>query len=297
MLRNATNLITIVIVLVFMLMIAGCASKKPPPDPVDSATDTLQRSAAGAYQNGRYRQAQTLYQNVLNAALTRDDRLQIIDARFNLALVATALGNYPQAQLHLDQAEAERERHGLSNDRAITLLRATTDYRSGNLRRAEAGAMLLINDPDTNTETLTRAHFIIGLAAASQADIGKLGHHMAAIKDLGKQPDSTDYIELQAHQSGLEGDVEQARQQFDLAIEKRRDARDYRGMVRTLAACGDMLSTSNPAIAANYYLRAGRSGAQRDEPETRQWLNSAIKYGKDNLILVAEAQQLLEQMN
>jgi len=194
MLRNITNLITIVIVLVFMLMVAGCASKKPAPDPVDSATQTLQRSAAGAYRNGRYQQAQTLYQNVLNAALTRDDRQQIIDARFNLALVATALGNYPQAQLHLDQAEAERERHALPNDPAITLLRATTDYRGGNLRRAEAGMMLLVNNPDTNKETLTRAHFIIGLIAADQSALGKLGQHTAAINVINAPTESTDYL-------------------------------------------------------------------------------------------------------
>ncbi len=297
MLRNTSNLITIVIVIVLILMLSGCASKKPQPDPVDSATQTLQRSAAGAYNNGRYKQAEILYRNVLNAALTRDEPRQIIDARFNLALTATALGKYKQALLHLDQADAERRRRAIAEDREIGLLRATIDYRSGNFRRAEAGMAILIDDPDTNPQTRKRAHFIIGLIGADQSDIDKLSKHMSAANKTAVLTDNADHLELKARLSGLEGDLVLAQAQFDAAIEKRRDERDYRGMVRALAACGQLLAESKPAIAANYYLRAGRSAAQREEPETREWLKQAIKLDRNNLVLVAEAQELLERVD
>lgn len=56
--------------------------------------------------------------------------------------------------------------------------------------------------------------------------------------------------------------------------------RDYRGMVRALASAGAIAQQDGRLQAAGtYLLRAGRSAAQRGEPEARDWLARAQSLG------------------
>ena len=64
------------------------------------------------------------------------------------------------------------------------------------------------------------------------------------------------------------------------AADLRRDGLDYRGMARALALAARF--TSDAPVAADLYLRAGRSAAaQGDRAEARAWLGKARDLATD----------------
>ena len=52
------------------------------------------------------------------------------------------------------------------------------------------------------------------------------------------------------------------------------------------------------ALASNCFLRAGRSAAQRNEPEAREWLQKASALGEQigDGVLITEADDLLRDL-
>lgn len=281
-------------VFVLALAVCGCAST-PPPDPEPTTErQSLDRSARLAFSQGQYAQAATLYEATLDEALAEDTPEAIIDARFNLALAQTYLGEYRAALAQITQADAERIRRGLGNDPDLRLLTATIHYRSGDMRQATVTLDPLLSSSSLPPATRAKAHFIAGLIAAEDRDSSALRRHIVALTPDGSPGMEADRLELQGRLAGLVGDTQAALRRLDQAVALRSLDRDYRGMVRTLATAGDLAeSTQNYWLAGNYLLRAGRSAAQRTEPEAREWLERAralgVRSGDTALVLEAEA--------
>lgn len=284
--------------LIASLGLAGCGGTAEREQVPISQRESVDRSARLAFDQGQYTQAATLYRAVLQAALTEDAPTAIIDARFNLALCEIYLGDYDAALTQTDLADAERQRRGLPVDPELQLLVGTIHYAAGHLGPAQATLNALLQDRAAGPATRSRAHFIAGLIAADRAALPALREHIAALqRDPAARPD-VDHLELQGRLLGLEGDIDGALRLLDQAADLRSIERDYRGMVRTLAAAGDLAERAGRLQSAgNYLLRAGRSAAQRDAPEAPDWLHRAIKAGMltGDSALVREAEAILRR--
>lgn len=275
-----------------LLLLAACSStpEPPPGQPQQAETQTLNRSAALAYQQGHYPQAVTLYSVALDQALSEDDPLAITDARFNLALTLMAQGDYQAALDQVVQAEGERERRGLPSDPQLRLLAAAVRYRQGEPGLAEQLLEPLLAGP-VETATRQRAVFILGLIDAGQGDAASLRVRIAGLQDA-----ALDRMELQARLAAIEGDTGTALGLLDQVIARRGEQRDFRGMSRALAAAGTLAEqVGRNRLAADYLLRAGRSAAQRQAVDAAEWLQRAIRLGESagDRALVLEAESVL----
>jgi hypothetical protein len=70
-------------------------------------------------------------------------------------------------------------------------------------------------------------------------------------------------------------------------------------MVRALAAAATIAErTGRAELAGGYWLRAGRSGAQRAEPDARAWLEHARALGErtGDAALVLESEAMLTEL-
>jgi len=276
------------------LALGGCAGTAEPQQAATSKRETLDRSARLAFDQAQYSQAVTLYAAVVQAALAEDSPASIIDARFNLALCQTYLGDYDAALTQTEWADAERRRRGLPVDPELQLLAGTIHYRAGRLDRAQATLSAVLQAGDTSPATRARAHFIAGLIAADLAALPALRDHIAALREGTAVASRADYLELQASLLGLESDIDGALRLFDQVADLRRVERDYRGMTRALASAGGIAEQAGRLQAAgNYLYRAGRSAAQRNDPQARDWLrraiNGAARSGDTALVREAEA--------
>ena len=99
-----------------LVTVAGCAGKPEREPETPTEQQSLDRSARLAFGQGNYAQAATLYEAALQSALTEDAPGAIIDARFNLALCQTYLGDYEAALQQVAQADAEEHRHAQKDE-------------------------------------------------------------------------------------------------------------------------------------------------------------------------------------
>ncbi|MCP5446170.1 MAG: hypothetical protein H6964_04120 [Chromatiaceae bacterium] len=287
------------LLLLLGMLLAACGSTPPTESQPETERQSLNRSARLAFVQAQYAQAVTLYAAALNEALAEDLPAAIIDARFNLALSQTYLGQYDAALEQIEQADAERIRRDLGSDAELQLLRAIVHYRAGRPDAALQAINPLLALPDIAPATADRAHFMAGLIAADGNNTQAADFHLRAMSGTPAADTQTDRVELAGRLAGIRGNTAEALQLLDLAIQARSIARDYRGMVRALAAAGTLAADAGRLpLAADYFLRAGRSAAQRQEPDARAWLQRALELGKrsgdDALIL--EAGSLLERM-
>lgn len=281
-------------------LLAGCGGSPEKKEMPPTEQQSLDRSARLAFAQGRYDQAASLYEASLQAALKEDAPQAIVDARFNLALCQTYQGQYAKALDQLEQAEAERLRRGVVGEGSIELLRGTIYYRSGQLDTARMVLQTLLVGENGTAATAAKAHFVLGLIAADQADSESLGTHLNTIAGNTGPASTTDRLELTALRSALQGEADLALVQLDKVARLRRDERDYRGMVRVLAKAGDVAErTRHIQSAGRYLLRAGRSAAQRSEPETRDWLERSEKLAMQagDTETAREARELLNELD
>jgi hypothetical protein len=120
-----------------------------------------------------------------------------------------------------------------------------------------------------------------------------LKRELAALSADAGAGQAIDRLELEGRLAGLEGDVDGALDLLDQVAAARRMQRDYRGMVRALAEAGELaVRADRPQLAGSYFLRAGRSAAQRKEPQAMDWLAQARALGKQSgdQTLVSEAE-------
>ncbi|MCC7080310.1 MAG: hypothetical protein IT530_06545 [Burkholderiales bacterium] len=288
-----------VLPLLAAFVLGGCVGvakheTKPPTE-----LEILNRSAQLAFSRGHYAQAATLDQATLDRALIEDRPERIIDARFNLALSETYLGRYRLALDLVTLAEAERVRRKLGPDPELELLRATIHYRAGDSAPAQRALDALLGDRTVPAPTSARAHFLAGLLAAGRNDAAALRAHRDALAAGDAPGDQADRVELDGHLAAIDADMDAALRRFDQAALLRSRDGDYRGMVRTLVAAGTIAERAGRAEqAAGYWLRAGRSGAQRSEPDARAWLERARSLGKrtGDTALILEVETMLTKL-
>ena len=231
--------------------------------------------------------------------LLEDRPEPIVDARFNLALSYTYLGRHQSALDLMTLAEAERVRRKLGPDLQLQLLRATIHYRAGDAAAAQRTLDALLGDPALAPPTAAKAHFLAGVMAAERSDAAALRRHRDALPAGDGRGEQADRLELGGRLAAIEGDNEEALRRLDEAVSLRSLEGDYRGMVRVLAAAGAVAEHAGRAeLAGGYWLRAGRSGAQRAEPNARAWLEHARALGErtGDAALVLESEAMLTEL-
>lgn len=281
-------------------VLTACSSAPKPQAPPPTERQSLDRSARLAFAQGQYAQAATLYEAALEQALAEDAPGAIVDTRFNLALCQTYLGQYESALTQVAQAEAERSRRGLPGDPELQLLAGTIHYRAGDAGRARQILDGLLQHGDVTGATRAKAHFVAGLIAADNSAPGLLREHLLALPTNADSNVQADRLELEGRLAGIEGDIDRALGLLDQVAILRGTERDYRGMVRALASAGALAERNDRLqTAGNYLLRAGRSAAQRNEPEARGWLKRAQALGvrTQNDVLADEAAAVLDSLS
>jgi tetratricopeptide (TPR) repeat protein len=269
---------TLVLLLAFAL--SGCGST-PKQEQPPTERELLNRSAQFAFARGRYAQAATLYEAALDQALGEDGAEAIIDARFNLALAQTYLGRHQAALDLVTLAEAERLRRKLGHDPELQLLRATIHYRAGDPAAAQRALDPLVNDPALSPLAAAKVRFLAGVMAADRSDALAVRRYRDALPAGAAGDEQADRLELDARLVALEGDAQGALLRLDRLMALRRVNGDFRGMVRALVVAGTIAERAGHVeLAGGYWLRAGRSGAQRGEPDAREWLKHARAIGE-----------------
>ncbi len=293
------GLLAAVVILVF----SACGSSPPPQrDPsIDSELVRFNRAARQAFDKGRFRQAASFYRRSLERAYVRDDSAAILDARYNLAVCLQNLQSYQEALEVVRRAKTEMALadHGKSVD--FLLLEATLLHRLGNADAAWQITDQILADPaQTSSVIQSKTHFLRGLIASEQGNLNQL---RSSIADLG-QPDQ---VRLRADRQELLGHLALAEQNWPAAIEAfdrttrlRREARDYRAMVRALVLAGEASEKAGRIReAAIRYLRAGRSAFANDQiDDAQKWLNRAVQLANTagEGQIVQEAASFLQQI-
>ena len=286
-----------------ILAVSGCGSA--PPRQEGPATDeTLERfNRAGrlAFDKGRLQQAADFYRKALDQAYVRDDIEAILDAQYNLAFCLMYLRSHEEALTVVQNAKTEMALAGGGNSVDFLLLEATILYSSGNSDEAWKITDQILSIPTADSSVIhSKTQFLRGLIASKKADTGQL---RTAIAALGQPEDPrlrADRQELIGHLAMAEHSWDVAIEAFDRAAKLRREALDYRAMVRVLALAGQASEAAGHAKAASIrYLRAGRSAVlQRLFDDAQTWLNQAVQIADTagEAQIAREARIYLEQL-
>jgi tetratricopeptide (TPR) repeat protein len=288
---------------VAVLTLSGCGSSAPRQKgpAVDADLERFNRAARQAFDQGRLRQAANFYRRALDRAFLRDDTTAILDAQYNLAVCLMNLQSYEEALVVVQRANTEMTL--TDHDRAVDflLLEATILNQRGDPHEAwQITDQILSASTQASSVIKRRTHFLRGLIASGQGEIDRL---RAAITALGQPTE----LQLRADRQELLGRLATEEQNWNVAVEAfdaaaklRREALDYRGMVRALVWGGEASEKAGRIReAAIHYLRAGRSAfLQKQFDEAQKWLNRAAQLGttagEDKII--EEARSFLQQI-
>jgi tetratricopeptide (TPR) repeat protein len=270
------------LIAVALFAAGGCGSRQTAPQgpPVDQDLERTNRAARTAYENGRIRQAASLYRQTLERAHLRDDLAAAIDAGYNLAVCLTLLDSDREALALVNQARQELARAGQPVPTDIILLQATILYRLGKSPEAWQLTEDILKTTDTIPSAVQqKTHFMRGLIANERDDPQKLREAIAALAKSNSPVIRADREELVGHLSLTERRWDEAVLAFDEAAALRREILDYRGMVNALAKAGEACERSGRFVpASKRYLRAGQSAAlQGDADQAQNWLTRAAQ--------------------
>ena len=246
-----------------LFSLAGCGSAPPKQEgpAIDEALERFNRAARLAFDKGRLQQAVSFYRKALDRAYIRDDTAAILDAQYNLAFCLMNLQSYEEALGVVRNASTEMALAGRGHSVDFLLLEATILHSSGNSAEAWKITDKILFIPAQDSAVIkSKTLFLRGLIASKQGDIDQL---RAAIAALG-QPQHpllrADRQELVGHLAMAEQNWGAAVEAFDGAAKLRREALDYRAMVKVLALAGKASEKAGRAKEASIrYLRAGRS--------------------------------------
>ena len=259
------------------LLSAGCGGSSP--DAATPPTDEmLQRETyAGrlAFELERNEEAAAQYQRALNRAQARDDPDAIGDTGYNLAVVELRANAPDKALADARATRIELERRGAKPFPALLLAEATSLYLTGAAAEADRAAQRIQQSEDA--DAVARATFLRGLIADDRGDEAGLATAADALTRAKTPPFEADSAELSARLALLRSDPSQARQQAARAAELRQTTLDYRGLARALAIEGAAAErTGDKIVAADLFLRAGRSAAAQDDKKSASaWLRRA----------------------
>jgi tetratricopeptide (TPR) repeat protein len=226
-------------------------------------------------------QAVAQFRDALARARERDDAEAIGDLGFNLA-AAQLQANQPEAALDTATGvESELARRGLAPVPALQLAEAIALYRTGRSAAADKLAAQVENTADQ--EAAARAAFLRGLVADDAGDIAGLRDALNRITGVSGAEHQADIEELSARLALRSGDPRIARAWAKQAADLRRELVDYRALARCLALEARAAeSAGDPSVAADLYLRAGRTAAARgDAVAAKHWLMSATNLSRD----------------
>lgn len=232
----------------------------------------------------RPQQAVAQFRDALARAQERDDAAAIADFGFDLA-VAELQANQPDAALKTaNETAAELTRRGIAPVPALQLAEAVALYRTGQPARADVLAAQV--EAATDPEAAARASFLRGLIAddaGNGAGLRAAGQKIAGVPGAEHEADAA---ELSARLALRDGDFPHARAHAEKAANLRRDLVDYRSLARSLALEARAAELAgDAAIAADLYLRAGRSAATQDDTvNARRWLGRAIGLSRDSVL-------------
>ena len=263
-----------------ILAVGGCGSAPPKQQgpAIDEDLERFNRAGRLAFDKGRLQQATSFYRKALDRGYVRDDTAAILDAQYNLAFCLMNLQSYEEALGVVQDANKEMARAGRGNSLDFLLLEATILHRRGDSDEAWKITDQILSTPAQASAVIQRkTHFLRGLIASKQ---GALDQLRAAIDSLG-QPERprlrADRQELVGHLAMAEHNWNAAIEAFNTAAKLRREALDYRGMVKVLALSGQASEKAGSATEASIrYLRAGRSAVlQGLFDDALKWLNRA----------------------
>jgi len=279
--RYGVGLIGLILAAVIMTL-SGCGSALPKqkgPAP-DADLEKFNRAARLAFDKGRLQQAASFYSKALDRAYVRDDTAAILDAQYNLAICLMNLQSNAEALGVVQDAKSEMARAGGGRSLDLLLLEATILHRRGDLDEAwQITDQILSATTPASSVIKSKTHFLRGLIAEERGDLDQL---RAAIAALG-QPEHprlrADRQELLGHLAMVEENWDAAIEAFDTAAKLRREALDYREMVKVLALAGQASEkTGRLKEASIRYFRAGRSAVlQGLFDDARKWLNQSLQ--------------------
>ena len=263
--------------LLLPLLLADCGG--PAPDagapPIDEMLQRQTHAGQLAFELERNEEAAAQYRTALSRAQARDDPDAIGDTGYNLA-VAELRANAPDKALADARAtRIELERRGSKPFPALLLAEATALYRTGAAAEADRAAQRIQQSEDA--DAVARATFLRGLIADDRGDEAGLATAADALTKAQKPPFEADSAELSARLALLRSYPSQARQHAARAAELRQTTLDYRGLARALAIEGAAAErTGDKIVAADLFLRAGRSAAAQDDKKSATaWLRRA----------------------
>ncbi len=264
--------------LLFALLLAACAGGEPAgeaPPPADETLESQLSLARFAFREARYDRAEAIYLRALGRARERDDPAAYALVSYELAATRLRLGDAAGATWIASDAEAALARRGAPADPRLALVAGAAA-----LALDEAAlALERAGDAEAATEPAlaARAHWLAGRAAAALGDSSRLARAAAALA-ASPGADPADEADLAARLAAAEGRHEEARKGFEAAAALRQQALDYGAMAEALAAAaGAAAARGDPAAAADLWLRAGRSAAERKEARAALWLDEAAR--------------------
>jgi tetratricopeptide (TPR) repeat protein len=270
---------------IFMMMMLGCASPKPPPvvqgDPELERTNAAARSA---FDHGTMLEAATLYEQSLTRARAMDDPREIGDAAYNLAACLSAMDKLDRAHTLLQEALWDLNRAHVNGD-DVMLLKARVVRKQGDTQQATSITGQLVS-PDVvkrSPAIATEAHFLRVEMACDQHDLpGAQAEFVAAQAVAGPKPDPALEAGL-ADAAGRIADEQhhpaEAAAHFDHAVDLLQHLGAFAEMSRALDRSGEAYrAAGDPASAADRLYRAARSAFARGNRATaRQWLPRALE--------------------
>lgn len=268
--------------LLVLLSACGGAKQEAPRPPEDQTLARHEQAGKIAYDLDRPDEAVAQFQAALTQAQARDDLKAIADLSFNLA-VAQLRANRPQDALATtQQARAELTRRGSQPFPALLLAEATALYRLGQRGEADGVAAQVegMGDPDA----AAGASFLRGLIADEADDEAGLQAAVNRLSGAAAPLRVADRLELAARLQLRQQSFAQAQAAAMQAASLRQDGLDYRGMARALAVAALAAErTEDRELAADLYLRAGRSAAAQSDADTaRPWLERALALTGDD---------------
>jgi hypothetical protein len=267
-----------------LLLLAACssASNQPAPPPEDQTLTRHEQAGEIAYGLDRPDEAVTQFQAALRQAQARDDLQAIGDLSFNLA-VAQLRANRPRDALATTQlARAELIRRGSQLSPSLLLAEATALYRLD--KRGDADTLAAQIEEAGDADAAAGASFLRGLIADEAGKEDGLRSAIARLSGVSAPLRLADRLELQARLALRQGDQAGAQAAALEAAGIRQKALDYRGMARALSVAGLSAERAGEReLAADLYLRAGRSAAAQSDADTaRPWLERALSLTQDS---------------
>jgi hypothetical protein len=266
-----------------LVLLAACSGGKEEPARPSEDQTLVRHEQAGkiAYDLDRPDEAVAQFRAALTQAQARDDLKAIADLSFNLA-VAQLRANRPQDALTTtQQARAELTRRGSQPFPALLLAEATALYRLG--KRDQADSVAAEVETMGDFDTAAGASFLRGLIADEADDEDGLQAAVNTLSGASAPLRVADRLELAARLQLRQSAFAPAHAAAMQAAGIRQQGLDYRGMARALAVAALAAErTEDRELAADLYLRAGRSAAAQSDADTaRPWLERALELTGD----------------